>query len=206
MNGNITFAWIISVLVVPLGAWRGGWWAMVTQTPSIGLHSCMELRLWLSNFLNGIMEDYAGIALAAAVCNFIHLILQGFGKTQQSQYYWGVNFYWIIWRPILSSLLQKKNHTSAQHCGSLQSIKPASLFRSPHFLSLSVCVYIHWGGWRANQFSLGSKRPGLRLQPSAQANITLCLLAPPTPPPHICLRLEIFSSFYMGVVLKKYKK
>ena len=66
---------------------------MVTQTPSIGLHSCMELRLWLSNFLNGIMEDYAGIALAAAVCNFIHLILQGFGKTQQSQYYWGVNFY-----------------------------------------------------------------------------------------------------------------
>lgn len=88
--------------------------------------------------------------------------------------------------------------TSALFIQQKKLVKCAFLFHSPHFLSL----YINPLRWRANQFPLCAKRPGLRLQPSARANITLCLLAPPTPPPHICLHLESFCSSRSGVVLK----
>lgn len=67
-----------------------------------------------------------------------------------------------------------------------------SAFLSPSFSS-PVSIFIEVDGELINSH-WALKGEGFSLQPSVQANITLCLLAPPTPPPHICLYLEIFSS------------
>ena len=49
MNENISFAWIISVLVAPLGAGRGGWWVMAIPPlqQAVQLH---HSQLQISNF------------------------------------------------------------------------------------------------------------------------------------------------------------
>lgn len=199
MNGNITFAWIISVLAVPLGTRREVWWAMVTPT-----QSTTALR---------VIAECADHGCGCTHQNDLYDCEKIMAETIMQALYWRAQF-------VLSQEQQYFNHLPLQvhnqetfytcplsfkqvlYSFNKKLVKRAFLFHSPHFLSLCINPL----RWRANQFSLCTKRPGLRLQPSAQANITLCLLAPPTPPPHICLHLESFPSSHSRVVLKLLKR
>lgn len=97
-------------------------------------------------------------------------------------------------RPI-SSLTQNHPflHSTAGNC----NVQSALSFR---FLSVSGSVEMD-GELINSHWALNGQGSGY--SPAAQANITLCLLAPPTLPPQICLKLEIFSTFCMALLLKR---